>query len=120
MTDRRTAAWVRVLCAVALGLGLSGAVTGAALTESTHSSPVVAHVGAALHDATAAAARTPLAIRHLGARHFPPMVGAALLATTVLVGGLVVTGRRRALSTTGGGRRTSSGGARAPPVGIGI
>jgi hypothetical protein len=120
MSPRRYHAWVRLLCAVAMGLGLSGAAAVvAASNDSSHARPATAQVHAAVHEATAAV-RVPLALsRHVG-RHIPPSISSALLATTVLVSGLILATRRRVSSTGGGGRRTGAAGARAPPVAIGI
>jgi len=121
MNCRRSLQWVRLLCAVALGLGLSGAAAVAATTAlQTQTRPAVEQLQGAAHDAATTAARAPLALGHAVRRRVPPSVGVALVATTVLVGGLVLSTRRRLRSTGGDERRTSPVGARAPPVAIGI
>jgi len=119
MNCRRSLQWVRLLCAVALGLGLSGAAAVAA-TTAPQARPAVEQLQGAVHDAATTAARAPLALGHAVRRHAPPSVGVALVATTVLVGGLVLSTRSRFRSTHGDERRTSPVGARAPPVAIGI
>lgn len=119
MTPRRYLAWVRLLCAVALGLGISGVAT-AATTEAARAQPAITQLQGAVHDAATTSARAPLALGHVVHRHVPPSIGVALLATAVLVGGLAVASRRRLGSTSGTGRRTNPVGARAPPVAVGI
>ena len=121
MTARRYLSWVRLLCAIALGLGVSGAAAAvAASPDALHARPAISQLRGAVHDVTAASARAPLAVSHHVGRHFPPSIGSAFLATAALAGGLVLATRRRVSSTSGGGRRTNTAGARAPPVAIGI
>jgi hypothetical protein len=121
MTPRRYLAWVRLLCAVALGLGVSGAAAAiAASPDALHARPAIAQLRGALHEVTTASTRAPLAVSHHGGRHIPPSIGSALLATAALVGSLGLATRRRVSSTTGEGRHTNAAGARAPPVAIGI
>ena len=115
---RRYRALVRVLCAVALGLGVSGAVEVA--TTTPHVRPAVAQLQGAVRDVTPTSARAPMALGLHHHRQVPPSIGAALLATAVLVGGVVLSTRRRLVSTAGHGRRTGPVGARGPPVAIGI
>ena len=119
MRQSRHLQWVRLLCAVALGLGLSSAAAVAA-TNAPQTRPVVEQLQGVTHDVVATTARAPLSLGHVVHRHVPPSMGVALLAAAVLAGALIVTSRRRLRSTSGDGRRTSPVGARAPPVAIGI
>lgn len=120
MTPRRYHAWVRLLCALALGFGLSGAAAAAAgSTIPAQTRTGITQLESSVHAVTAAATRAPLALSHRVGRHVPASVGSALLGAALLVGGLALATRRRA--TTGGSavRRSSPIGARAPPVAIG-
>src|SRR5689334_16248984 len=119
MTDRRLAAWARILCAVALALGLSAAA-GAVTPEALHARPVVAHIHHGFDELSRTAVGAPGAVRHAISRHVPPTLTASLLVAAAAVGGLVATWLRRRRSADGAGRRTSPTGARAPPVAIGI
>src|SRR5438874_4709854 len=102
MNSRRSVEWVRLLCVVALGLGLSSAAAVAATTAlPTQTRPAVEQLQGAAHDAATTAARAPLALGHAVHRHAPPSAGVALVATTVLVGGLVLSTRSRLRSTHG-------------------
>ena len=117
---RRATTWVRLLCAVALGLGLTGASAAVAATDSQHARPAITQLQGAVHDVTATSTRAPLSLSHHVGRHIPATIGVALLAAAVLVGGRAFSSRRRGHSTSGAGRRTNFAGARAPPVAIGI
>lgn len=120
MLQRRHLAWVRLLCAVALGLGLTGASTAIAASPADHARPAIAQLQGAVHDVTATSARAPLGLSHHVHRHIPPSIGIALLSAALLVGTLLVRARRRVHAASGAGRRTGTAGARAPPVAIGI
>lgn len=121
MKPQRYRAWVRLLCAVALSLGLTGAsAAAAASTDSLHGRPAISQIHGAVHDVVPTTARASLALSHHVGRHIPATIGSALLAAAVLVSVRILASRRRVRSTSGSGRRTSTAGARAPPVAIGI
>ena len=118
---RRATAWVRLLCAVALGLGLTGAGAAvAASTDARHARPAITQLQGAVHDVRATSTRAPLALSHHVGRRIPPAIGIALLTAAVLVGTRTFSSRRGGHTTSGAGRRTNTAGARAPPVAIGI
>jgi hypothetical protein len=120
MTPRRHLAWVRLLCAFALGVGLSGtAVAAANSTTPTQSRSGIEQLQSSIHEVTAATTRAPLALSHHVGRHIPPSIGTALLGAWVLIGTLALAARRRANSARKDGRHASPIGARAPPVAIG-
>ena len=118
MTGLQLRTWVRLLCALTLGLGLSAAAPGSAAapahprpSAAPHVQQVVAGIVAATH--------APESVRHSLHRPGAPAVTAGLAAGTVLVSCLLVTAVARRRSSARAGRRTTTAGSRAPPVAIG-
>jgi hypothetical protein len=110
-------AWLRLVCAVMLGLGLS--LAGATAASATTTRPAVAHLERAVPDVSPASGWAGHVFRHGLAKHATPVVPAAVAALATVVAALIAVALVRPHRPRGAGRRTSSGGARAPPVAVG-